>query len=1142
MPTFAITAAQNIDALTRVGTKAAQTWNRATTTATVNTTAHGMATNDVIYVTVASDAFAITLGAKTITFISANQFSFTCANSGATSGTISYTATDNFNINGGTLTIDQDSRGGLNGSDSTTLGALTISASLGGTVEIDGRYIRLIPYNTGSGVVPTYGTTVSESGGGGSGKLIGVYSALTATATAAGASMPASGYLKVKQWNGSPFDAGAMTGITCNSLGGDVYGTLSIVGNEAALATVPRLGLFRARGEWYELGTTTGTRSDTYQLPTYGELMYCAGVWVETYPGGNDHEFYPNAGSLTALPANIATDAVRGRWCWITTAGVVRFGHDGTNSTGGYCPASGCSIRVHNLFFQNCTVANKAVNALPNATLASRYSFVTTGAGQISLSKINLNWYPVFAQAFEVLMDNVAIMTALNVSECASPINWSFIGVGQEAANTQTALTMATCFAGVTMGSCVWTRATLASSGNYVVSLTDVSDLAIDSQRIHALGGARGNATTGAMTLTRVNDGVWDTPTIGGGRVLLSTCKGIEFNSASYYDHPATTTPVTNPQSAFEAVLSCSDVQVDGLDFGGLVMCQPYSGILSVGASGCSDIRLRNIGSYASPLDMGDAQQNGVSWSRTSTTATVTKTAHGLKVNDIIYVLISDSVAAITVGSKTVASVPTADTFTFTALNAGGTSGVLTYYPTMTALLFALASGAASSSVKVQRCYTPHLRTNLFTTDNSSKGLIMDNVMGDYINAPVSPDLQSTIRGLFSTHAMTGQTSCYGTHWFDCFITGVTPNISAQSWARTTTTATVTSNGHNLRTGMLINVTTTSDAAAIVKGQKTITVTGVNTFTFTCLNAGGTSGTLTFQAFNGRIGVLMNERNADTTGQQTIDSGTPAFTSAGGLYAPTINQQVTFTMPSFLLGHDTFPIAEAVMAGGTIANYDLTYALDTGAGFSSFKNLYYPRAGGGGTNGSTNVTMTDTTGVAAGDYVWGTNIAPNAKVNSITNGTTVVVDLPNIGTVSGVLRFNQLPSESALPSTGAKMKIRVKTTTTNATAITSIYAFTTSTETTRAYQYVLDTASLTITGVLAGSDVVILDAGTTTVLDTGDAIAGTSHTWQYDPGAYSLVDIRVYKPGYVMVPFKNVAIDAAGASIPVSQLVDRSYI
>ena len=72
---------------------------------------------------------------------------------------------------------------------------------------------------------------------------------------------------------------------------------------------------------------------------------------------------------------------------------------------------------------------------------------------------------------------------------------------------------------------------------------------------------------------------------------------------------------------------------------------------------------------------------------------------------------------------------------------------------------------------------------------------------------------------------------------------------STPTWARSTTTATVTANRHNLANGATVNVTTSSDVAAITVSAKTITVTGTNTFTFACLDAGATSGTLTMTEY-----------------------------------------------------------------------------------------------------------------------------------------------------------------------------------------------------------------------------------------------------------------------------------------------------
>lgn len=1016
---------------------------------------------------------------------------------------------------------------------------MTISATLGGTISIDARYVRLIPFDSGSGTVPASGTTISQ--GSASGVLIGVYSALNVAATAAASTMPTSGYIKIKQWNSTEYTSGALTGITANATGASVVGWIELVGVESTTITVPRLGTFEMKGEWYEVGTTSGVNTTTYQIPTNGSITYMPAVWVETGTGTGVYEEYICAGSLTALAANVATDAVRGKRCWVSTAGLLRFQHDGTNSTGGYLPPAGRKIRIPNIITANCTSAALTANVLPNATLATRYDFTTTGGGVISIDKACLNWYPSFAQAFSVNISSTCIATQISISEIASPMTWTDVCVGQEAANAQFGLIMSLCFAGGTFTSCCWSAATLAATGRYVTSISDINGFTFTNNKTIGLV-FRGNASTGAATITRAANCTWTSPIIGDGRFLLTTCSNISITNITYYDHPTTTTTTGMTMYAIDLASNCSNITVDGASFGGLVGTQPYLGLLNVGAAGCSDIRLRNIGTYASPLSLGAESNYGVAWTRSTTTATVTKTAHGLKVNNIVYVIISSDITAITVAAKTVASVPTVDTFTFTCLNAGAASGTLSYELQMSAYLFSLAGGAAANTVKVQRCYVTQLRTGLWTSDNSSKNIMIESCYGNAYFAAVTPFLNGLIKSTKSTMAFAAQTACYGTHWANCFNWEVTPNIDSQTWSRTTTVATVTSNNHGLMTGALINVTVTSDATAIVLGQKTITVTGQNTFTFTCLNAGATTGTITFEVLNGRIGLLMNESTADTTNQHTIDSGTPAFTSAGGLYMPVIGQQVTFETPYYIIGHDKFTITEAIMAGGTIANYVITYAIDNGSGYSSFHNLYYPRAGGSGTSGQFTFTVTDATGVEVGDYAWGTGIGTYARVTNIASNT-ITVNVANSATVSGIIRFNHLPFETITSTqTGIRLKIRIRTAITNTTAITSLYANTNSNSTSRAYQYPLDSVatSLKMTGLKTNSEIRIYRSSDGLELG-GIENSGTSFTYNYTWTEDVDVDIVILNLYYDYIRMAGLTLTDSGLTIPVQQQIDRNF-
>lgn len=1003
---------------------------------------------------------------------------------------------DTYNINGGYLTVDQDTRYGVNGAAVAAMGNLTLSATLGGTVEFTSELVRIIPYNTGTGNVPAYGTTISQ--GSASGKMIAVMSTIGTAPTAPGAAMPASGFIKIKQWNSVAFTSGALTGIGASATGADSEGWIEIVGVDSLLFTLNRLGTFKVRGTWFNVGTTNGTRATTYQLPSQGQVFYASGVWVETAAGSDSYEFYPCAGSLAATAANIATDETRGRFCWISTAGLLRFGHDGTNSTGGFIPESGRKIRIPSIFFMTCAAAG-TVNTIPNSTIGTRMEFATTGGGVMDIDKANINWYMNLNQPYSLTFSNVGIMSALITTEIAQPVTWSQVGIGQEAAATRFAWDASLCFAGGTLTDCVFTRATLATSGHYVATLTDMSGFTFTRCRWHGMV-ARGNTTTGCITLIRVASSTFDTCTFGDGRVLMTTCTDLNFDDSKYYDTPAGQTSSSLAMYLYDLSTNCNRIKMDGVTFP-VAYTQPYNGILNIGTAGCSAIKLRNLGTYESPLDLGGARRDDQAWTRVTTTATVTSTDHGLATGMSVYVVVSSAEAAIVVGLKTI-TVTGANTFTFTCLNAGSTSGTICFFPTVCANLFVLATSAAANDVKIQRCFTPHTRTNLFTADNSSKNILLETIFSDYLNVPLFALLNGYIKGVSGSPSLAVQTSVYGTHFVDVWSYDNPDSKTGVSWSRTTTTATVTvPGGHNLRTACAIVVTVCSDETPIPLGIKsTITCTSSTTFTFTCTNSGGTSGTLSFEPLISRVAVLMNEATAETSSFYTIDNGSSpsiGFSSAGTLVANTINDQITWTQPNYMLGVTGFPPAEPVMGGGTITNYDLTYAIDKndGSGFSSFKNLSYSRAGGGGTNGSNNITMTSTTGVNIDDYIYGTNVRGLARVHSISDGTTIVSTGQNIGTVSGILRFGALPNETGInPVSGIKLNVRLKTTTSSSTGIQSISIFTKSTRNERAAEYPLDTADVSITAKNAADSSTIQNAKILLEADTGGVLPSYSNT------------------------------------------------
>lgn len=832
------------------------------------------------------------------------------------------TGGDTYAISGGILTVDQDSRVGLNQSTSSTLGNMSVSATLGGIINIDGTAVWMIPYTGGSGNVPAWNTVVSN--GTGSGKLIAVHASLTSASTATGSAMPTSGFLRVKQKTGA-YVAGALTGISATASDAGRIGWLEIVGDESATVTSNRLGAVNITGSWYEVGVTSGVSNQTIQIPNNGLQRYVAGVFIEKTVGSEDYEFYPNNGVNTTT----GTEATRGKVVWIDNTGLLRIGNSGA-ATNGYTPIAGLKVVIGNILFENCTTVARTANAIPHATIATRYDFTTTGGGVVNIDKCNMAWYLSCSQAYSVNVSNSGFIDGILLSEVATAMTFTKVGVGNKptTALLMSALTMSLCFAGGTFTDCVWLRATMATSGAHTIYLNDSSGFNFVRDTIRA-GVIRANVTTFSINAFRLKNCTWTNPTIIQGSMTFTACDSMQVTDTIYCEAISGST-TTIAGYIWQLSSSTTNCTISGLTIP-ITNTHPYTALATLNTQ-CSNNKFRNIGTRIAPINMGTALACG-----------------------LIYSIFT-----------------------------------------------------ASFNNKFQRIYVMNTRTGIMTGDNSSKGLLEENVFVDYTDvSDIMTVLNMQRKGMGGTGVLNSQTSVYGTHWSDRF---------------TSTTA-------------------------------------------------------------GRIAILMNEPTAETTSQVTLVNGAK-FTSAGSLFIPTIGNEVFFESPYYMLGHTAFANTALVMAGGTATNYGYKYQIDKNDG-----------------NG------------------WS---AESATLTSTTLGTAL----------SGLTGINA--------SLGFKLRLRITTSTTNTSAITSVYLTTVSTTTAQDYQYPLDTYNLTLSGIIAGSDVVILGAGTETVLTQVDQ--NNSSTWIYNYENAVPIDIFVSKAGYVPFYIRNYNLGYSDALLPIAQTYDRNFI
>lgn len=79
-----------------------------------------------------------------------------------------------------------------------------------------------------------------------------------------------------------------------------------------------------------------------------------------------------------------------------------------------------------------------------------------------------------------------------------------------------------------------------------------------------------------------------------------------------------------------------------------------------------------------------------------------------------------------------------------------------------------------------------------------------------------------------------------------------------------------------------------------------------------------------------------------------------------------------------------------------------------------------------------------------------------------------------------------------------------------------------------------------MTGLQTGSDIVILNAGTSTEQVNVDSNSGTTYAYSYSDSGQS-VDIGVFKSGYIPFYIRNYTLPATNSSLPINQIADRNY-
>lgn len=509
--------------------------------------------------------------------------------------------------NGSTLVVRTDTYACAN--HSAAFGSLDNIAfsGIGGEVIIDPTYVRYVAYTGGSGNSPAFGAAISQ--GGVSGVFLGVWSNWQSEPIDPGAAIPASGFIKIGGVTGGSFSAGALTGIAAECSGADLQCWIEVRAAETATINVPRVGKFKSVEAWFYLENTTGVAGQVISCPTTGTVAQVwPGVWIETAPGSNVYERFMGAGAQVPL-STTPTDA-RAKLVWQTTSGL-RLGSDGANTVG-YLPPAGCKVRIPAAILTNCirtAGSGSGPRVVPNATLATRAEFNLTSAGYIDLACAVVQWAINLNQAFYVKIKSCAINDNLWLAKLGSAMDVDDIIVAPTQAQAgNIALVVTSNFLGGTVKNASLARFNYAGSVNGA-TLSLSKNVTFDNVLSQTLT-ARTSTGSASLLVSQSTDCAVLNCTFIGAPLGVQGCVNTEIDNMAYADG-LTGTTATNAVSALSISVGSVSTTVDDVHMmPGIANIHPYTALISV--VNCSKTKIRNVGSYAQPIDAGSANKIGL--------------------------------------------------------------------------------------------------------------------------------------------------------------------------------------------------------------------------------------------------------------------------------------------------------------------------------------------------------------------------------------------------------------------------------------------------------------------------------------------------------------------------------------------------
>lgn len=251
-----------------------------------------------------------------------------------------------------------------------------------------------------------------------------------------------------------------------------------------------------------------------------------------------------------------------------------------------------------------------------------------------------------------------------------------------------------------------------------------------------------------------------------------------------------------------------------------------------------------------------------------------------------------------------------------------------------------------------------------------------------------------------------------GTVTFSYPVNNLLPNTATYSSNANSSVITFTGNTASYLRGWLLSGTGIGNGARVLSGE------GTNTVLVSTPHSATPTGTITFYPPTFAPAMIYTTQGAPANAATgLLASGGFSQLANNNIVNGTILNPIT-TLTAVAAGTTRYVISERDMVGQHYAGQNLTYLSGVAVGTQATTalvdiNAFWSAAtGSGGGAGATSFTISAPgSPLHTGWYVSGTGIAAGSRVVSGGGTTTIVVDTPLTGAVSGAITFTAWPSQ-----------------------------------------------------------------------------------------------------------------------------------